>query len=143
MCTILFAAVGPILPFLNVFGKQLGVSEVVMGIITAVLPVLFLVAKPVFGLIVDHFQEQRKSIFMGLLGAMSMCYMLLYFIPQPEGPFITDKTFYHLPGIQCDQLDVCQSWVSILHHLTLTNSDRVGNGFGITVIQCIYFAFCA
>lgn len=104
------AALGPILPFLNVFGKQLGVSEVVMGSITAVLPILFLLAKPLFGLIVDYFQEQRKSIFMGLLCAMSMCYVLMYFIPQPEGPFITEKSSYHLPGIQCDQLDICQSW---------------------------------
>ena len=135
MCTILFAALGPILPFLNVFGKQLGVSEVVMGIITAVLPILFLVAKPLFGLIVDYFQEKRKSIFMGLLCAMSMCYVLLYFIPQPEGPFITERSSYHLPGIQCDQLDICQSWVSILHHLMLTTSNTVGDSFDVTVIS--------
>jgi MFS family permease len=135
MCTILFAALGPILPFLNVFGKQLGVSEVVMGIITAVLPILFLVAKPLFGLIVDYFQEKRKSIFMGLLCAMSMCYVLLYFIPQPEGPFITERSSYHLSGIQCDQLDICQSWVSILHHLMLTTSNTVGDSFDVTVIS--------
>jgi len=82
----------------------------VMGSITAVLPILFLVAKPLFGLIVDYFQEQRKSLFMGLLCAMSTCYVLMYFIPQPEGPFITEKSSYHLPDIQCDQLDICQSW---------------------------------
>ena len=143
MCTILFAALGPILPFLNVFGKQLGVSEVVMGSITAVLPILFLVAKPLFGLIVDYFQEQRKTLFMGLLCAMSMCYVLMYFIPQPEGPFITEKASYHLPGIQCDQLDICKSWVSILHQLMLTTSITVGNSYGIAVIPHTYFAFCA
>jgi MFS family permease len=137
MYTILFAALGPILPFLNVFGKQLGVSEVVMGSITGVLPILFLLAKPLFGLIVDYFQEQRKTVFMGLLGAMSMCYILLYFIPQPEEPFITDKSTYHLPGIQCDQLDICQSWVSILQHFMFTTSDTVGNSFGVTVIQSV------
>ena len=134
MCTPLFAALGPILPFLNVFGKQLGVSEVVMGSITAVLPIMFLLAKPLFGLIVDYFQEKRKSIFMGLLCAMSMCYVLMYFIPQPEGPFITEKSSYKLPGIQCDQLDICQSWVGILHHLKLKTSKTVGNSFGVTVI---------
>jgi MFS family permease len=115
----LFAAVGPILPFLNVFGKQLGVSEVVMGSITAILPILFLVAKPLFGLIVDYFQAQRKTVFMGLLCAMSLCYMLLYFIPQPDTPFITEKSSYHLSGVQCDQLDICQSWVSNVQHFSL------------------------
>ncbi|PSN39063.1 hypothetical protein C0J52_10097 [Blattella germanica] len=88
----------------------LGVSEVVMGSITAILPILFLVAKPVFGLVVDYFQEQRKTVFMGLLCAMSTCYVMLYFIPQPSGPFITDKASYHLSGIECDTVDVCQNW---------------------------------
>ncbi|PNF40182.1 hypothetical protein B7P43_G08260 [Cryptotermes secundus] len=104
------ASLGPILPFLNVFGKQLGVSEMVMGSITAVLPVLFLVAKPLFGLIVDYFQDHRKTVFMGLLCAMSMCYVLLYFIPQPDGPFITEKSTYHLSDVQCNQLDICHNW---------------------------------
>lgn len=74
---------GPILPFLNVFGKQLGVSEVVMGSITAVLPLLFMIAKPTFGLIVDFFQNQRQKLFIGLVIAGSTFYLLLYFIPQP------------------------------------------------------------
>jgi NADH:ubiquinone oxidoreductase subunit 2 (subunit N) len=86
----------------------------VMGSITAILPILFLVAKPLFGLIVDYFQERRKTVFMGLLCAMSICYVLLYFIPQPDGPFITDKSSYHLSDIQCDQLDICQNWVSAI-----------------------------
>ncbi|KAJ4431529.1 hypothetical protein ANN_20127 [Periplaneta americana] len=103
------ASLGPILPFLPVFGKQLGVSEVVMGFITAILPILFLLAKPLFGLIVDYFQEQRKTVFMGLLCAMSLCYVLLYLIPQPSGPFITEKSPYNLSGIHCEELDFCQS----------------------------------
>jgi hypothetical protein len=110
-CSFVVAALGPILPFLNVFGKQLGVSEMVMGSITAILPILFLIAKPLFGLVVDYFQEQRKRVFMGLVFAMSACYVLLYFIPQPSGPFITDKASYHLPGIGCNSVDFCQNWV--------------------------------
>ncbi|KAI4477376.1 hypothetical protein M0804_012762 [Polistes exclamans] len=61
------AAMGPILPFLPVYGKQLGVSPMVMGSVTAVLPILFLIAKPLFGFIVDHFYKWRKSIFVTLL----------------------------------------------------------------------------
>jgi MFS family permease len=135
-----FAALGPILPFLNVFGKQLGVSEVVMGSITAILPILFLVAKPLFGLIVDYFQEQRKTVFMCLLCTMSICYVLLYFIPQPDRPFITDKSTYHLSGIQCDQLDTCQSWVSNLQHFSL-QLQTDNRGVCITVMAALYYAF--
>ncbi|KAG6795283.1 major facilitator superfamily domain-containing protein 6 [Apis mellifera caucasica] len=43
------AAMGPILPFLPVYGKQLGISALIMGSITAILPILFLIAKPTFG----------------------------------------------------------------------------------------------
>lgn len=52
----LFPAMGPILPFTIVFGKQLGISEIVMGTFLAVLPMLFLVAKPAFGYLADYFQ---------------------------------------------------------------------------------------
>ncbi|KAJ9592244.1 hypothetical protein L9F63_001245 [Diploptera punctata] len=103
------ASLGPILPFLNVFGKQLGVSEVVMGSITAILPVMFLISKPLFGLVVDYFQEHRKSVFMGLLCVMSGCYVMLYFIPQPTGPLITDKAHYHLADITCSSMDTTKT----------------------------------
>lgn len=55
------SAMGPILPFTIVFGKQLGISEIVMGTISAVLPLLFLVAKPAFGYLADYFQVRRPS----------------------------------------------------------------------------------
>lgn len=53
---------GPILPFTVVFGKQLGISEIVMGTITAVMPLLFLLAKPAFGYIADYFQVSLLQI---------------------------------------------------------------------------------
>ncbi|KAK6635309.1 hypothetical protein RUM44_000560 [Polyplax serrata] len=78
----LFMAVsGPILPYLTVYGKQLGISEVVMGTITAVVPLTFLLAKPVFGFIADYFYEKRKFIFMSLIMSMSLFYLGLYFVP--------------------------------------------------------------
>ena len=51
---------GPILPFTIVFGKQLGISEMVMGTFLAVLPMLFLVAKPAFGYLADYFQVYEQ-----------------------------------------------------------------------------------
>lgn len=82
------AAMAPILPFLPVFGKQLGVSEVANGIVTSVLPVLFLVAKPIFGYILDYFQSKRKTVFITLVCATTIFFMLLYIVPSPSvAPF--------------------------------------------------------
>lgn len=45
---------GPILPQINVFGRQLGVSAAVMGMVTAVLPLLWAAVKPMVGFVVDY-----------------------------------------------------------------------------------------
>ncbi|XP_063235657.1 major facilitator superfamily domain-containing protein 6 isoform X2 [Bacillus rossius redtenbacheri] len=92
---------GPVLPFLNVFGKQLGVSEVVMGTITAVLPILFLLAKPAFGLLVDRFRRRRKLLFMCLVAATGCFYVLLGLVPPPASPRLAAVTCRELPP--CDQ----------------------------------------
>ena len=69
------------MPYLTVYGKELGISEVIMGSITAVVPITFLLAKPVFGFIADYFYEKRKLIFIILIISMSVFYLGLYFIP--------------------------------------------------------------
>lgn len=46
---------GPILPQLSVIGKQIGVPPDVMGYIMAVLPILYVLAKPLVGFLVDYF----------------------------------------------------------------------------------------
>lgn len=94
------AAMGPILPFLPVFGKQLGLSEVALGLITSVLPILFLLAKPVFGFILDYFQSQRKTVFITLVATTSVFFTLLYLVPAPDtAPFHKELT--------CDALQLC------------------------------------
>ncbi|XP_075223141.1 major facilitator superfamily domain-containing protein 6 [Lycorma delicatula] len=95
------SAMGPVLPFLPVFGKQLGVSEVVMGVITSVLPVLFLIAKPVFGFILDTFQSARKIIFLLLLCTTNVFFVLLVFIPVPDSNVVKIDT--------CSGLHVCSN----------------------------------
>ncbi|XP_057663490.1 uncharacterized protein LOC130898309 isoform X1 [Diorhabda carinulata] len=82
------AAMGPVLPQLPVLGKELGVSSMVIGTITGILPIIFLIAKPVFGLIVDILRNHRKSIFMGLILIMTVCFALLGYVPpQPTLTF--------------------------------------------------------
>lgn len=46
---------GPILPQTSVFGKQLGISPDIMGFITSVLPILYILAKPAVGYLIDYF----------------------------------------------------------------------------------------
>ncbi|XP_017878338.1 major facilitator superfamily domain-containing protein 6 [Ceratina calcarata] len=98
------AAMGPILPFLPVYGKEIGVSAFVMGTITAILPILFLIAKPAFGFLVDYFYPKRKAIFITLLGATSTCYILMYFLPILPGPVLPNHSFNN---ISCDQIKFC------------------------------------
>lgn len=90
------ASMGPILPFTIVFGKQLGISEIVMGTISAVLPLLFLVAKPAFGYLADYFQRQRKLLFMTLICIMCGSHILLYFVPAVKvRPFSIQNATCH------------------------------------------------
>ncbi|XP_028164395.1 major facilitator superfamily domain-containing protein 6 [Ostrinia furnacalis] len=81
-----FAALGPLLPQMNVFGRQLGVSPGVMGLITAVLPLLWAAAKPLFGYVVDYWPAHRKLVFMLLITIMTGSYCCLWFLPMPEPP---------------------------------------------------------
>lgn len=79
-----FAALGPILPQINVFGRQLGVSPSVMGMVTAVLPLLWAAAKPIFGYVVDFWPAHRKLVFMLLITIMTTSYCCLWFLPMPD-----------------------------------------------------------
>ncbi|XP_066259293.1 major facilitator superfamily domain-containing protein 6 isoform X2 [Euwallacea similis] len=78
------SAMGPILPQLSVYGKEMGISTVVMGTVTGILPVTFLIAKPLFGVLVDVYRDYRKTIFMLLIFIMTLSYALIAFIPVPK-----------------------------------------------------------
>lgn len=75
---------GPILPQIPVFGKELGISSEIMGSVTGILPIAFLIAKPAFGMIVDIYRERRKHIFILLILIMTLSYALMNFIPGRE-----------------------------------------------------------
>ncbi|KAL6263024.1 hypothetical protein P5V15_005820 [Pogonomyrmex californicus] len=105
------AAMGPILPFLPVYGKQLGISPLIMGSITAILPILFLIAKPTFGFVVDYFHTWRKLIFIALLAVTSGCYIFMYFLPALPGPLLPDHQFQN---VSCVTLLPC----NMNHHIS-------------------------
>ncbi|KAH8291532.1 hypothetical protein KR054_012569 [Drosophila jambulina] len=76
------AAMGPILPQLTVIGTQIGIPADVMGYIMAVLPILYVLAKPLVGFLVDYFTNLRKFIFISLILIMTLAYGGFYFLPR-------------------------------------------------------------
>ncbi|XP_066141129.1 major facilitator superfamily domain-containing protein 6 [Euwallacea fornicatus] len=78
------SAMGPILPQLSVYGKEMGISTLVMGTVTGILPITFLIVKPLFGILVDVYRDYRKAIFMLLIFIMTLSYALIAFIPVPK-----------------------------------------------------------
>ncbi|XP_018401492.1 PREDICTED: major facilitator superfamily domain-containing protein 6-like [Cyphomyrmex costatus] len=98
-----YGVTGAISPFLPVYGKQLGISPLIMGSIGATLPILFMIAKPIFGFIMDYFQTQKKLIFMALLTLSSSCYILIYFLPSLPGPIALNQ----FQNVSCAYLPFC------------------------------------
>lgn len=58
----IFQAMGPILPQTNVIGKELGISPDVMGFITSFLPILYILAKPAVGYLIDSFPVSEQEV---------------------------------------------------------------------------------
>lgn len=79
---------GPILPQLSVYGKQLGVPPLIMGTVTGILPIIFLIAKPIFGFLADRYRNHRKHLFISLIIAMGVLYSGLYFVPFPKNDWV-------------------------------------------------------
>ncbi|BFG06347.1 major facilitator superfamily domain-containing protein 6 [Drosophila madeirensis] len=117
------AAMGPILPQLSVIGKQIGIPPDVMGYIMAVLPILYVLAKPLVGFLADYFTSLRKFIFMSLIVIMTLAYAGFYFLPSnshaislDEGSARWNVTLLQAPT-ECAQEvlsspDYCQTVVS-------------------------------
>ncbi|XP_064212552.1 major facilitator superfamily domain-containing protein 6-A [Tribolium castaneum] len=107
------AAMGPILPQLSVYGKELGISSVVMGTITGILPFAFLFAKPLFGLLVDIYRDYRKTIFMMLIIVMTVSYTVMNFIPARE---LLEMEFRNVSAAvdSCNVTDECSNRTRVL-----------------------------
>ncbi|XP_037951798.1 major facilitator superfamily domain-containing protein 6-A-like [Teleopsis dalmanni] len=82
------AAMGPILPQLSVLGKEIGISPEIMGVITSILPIMYIIAKPLFGFVADYFMKLRKVIFLLLILTMTLSYGAFYFIPNQQNHII-------------------------------------------------------
>ncbi|XP_065366607.1 major facilitator superfamily domain-containing protein 6 [Calliphora vicina] len=100
------AAMGPILPQLSVWGKQIGIAPEVMGYITSILPMMYIIAKPLFGFVADYFTHFRKLIFIGLIMAMTLAYAGFYFVPQPQSSSIPLHEAWNVT-LNLKELPVC------------------------------------
>jgi MFS family permease len=56
---LLPSGTAPVVPFIPVFARQLGYSPSIVGFIYFVLPIVGMLAKPIFGLIADRFKRQK------------------------------------------------------------------------------------
>lgn len=93
---------GPILPQTNVFGKQLGMAPDTMGLITSVLPILYILAKPAVGYLIDSFANARKAIFIGILLIMTLCFAGFHFVPlgAPNAVPLLDVYAFDMDNVQ-------------------------------------------
>lgn len=93
-------SLGPILPQMVVFGRQLGVSPTVMGFFLSMLPFLYFFAKPLVGMLADYFSKARKLIFLSLVAIMTLSYAGYIFLPQQ-----TSQNSFNVTEISsCDEL---------------------------------------
>lgn len=102
------AAMGPILPQISVYGKQLGVQPEIMGYITSVLPIMYVLAKPVVGFLADYFANFRKAIFMSLIFIMTLSFAGFYFLPAAVNHTINVNEKFNLTLTSTD-LRECDS----------------------------------
>ncbi|XP_069964549.1 major facilitator superfamily domain-containing protein 6 [Bactrocera oleae] len=117
------AAMGPILPQLSVYGKQLGVSADVMGYITSVLPIIYVIAKPIVGYIADYFSHFRKFIFFLLILLMTLSYAAFYFVP-PATPHAINLDVTHVWNFNFVAADLVNCSSEILTPTALCSATR-------------------
>lgn len=67
-------------PFLNVYLAQLGLSGQQIGILAALLPLMFLLAAPAVSVPADRFARRRQTMRLGLIGLAAT--LVIFWIPQ-------------------------------------------------------------
>jgi len=76
------AGTSPMTPFLTTMAKQRGYSARLVGAIFSVLPLAAVFARPVFGVVVDHFRCQ-KTMFMCFIVVITLITASYDLIPDP------------------------------------------------------------
>uniref|UniRef100_A0A8D8X0H2 Major facilitator superfamily domain-containing protein 6 n=1 Tax=Cacopsylla melanoneura TaxID=428564 RepID=A0A8D8X0H2_9HEMI len=79
---LFLGSLGPILPSVFVMGKQMRISQMVLGIVNFVLTLLIMLGKPLVGYLSDLFHRQRKIVFLSMLIILMIAFSLLNWIPN-------------------------------------------------------------
>ncbi|XP_032592051.1 major facilitator superfamily domain-containing protein 6 isoform X2 [Drosophila grimshawi] len=79
------AGTAPVVPFMPQLAQQLGYSPVVVGTIYMILPIIGLLAKPIFGYIADRYHKHRFLFLAGQL-LTAVAFFLIMFVPSVEKP---------------------------------------------------------
>ncbi|XP_077266793.1 major facilitator superfamily domain-containing protein 6-like [Temnothorax americanus] len=89
------ASGGVSVPYIPVYGKQIGVSPLVIGTIGTFFSILHLITKPVCGFIIDY-SQWRKFIFIALNALSSCSYVSIFFLPSLPDPMLLDQHFQNI-----------------------------------------------
>lgn len=92
---LFYAAMGPVIAQIPVYGKELGISSVVMGTIITIVPIAAIIARPGVCILLDIYRNYRKSLFMLLLVIASISAAAVFFFPPWEGKAFTLKQIDH------------------------------------------------
>ncbi|XP_030372524.1 major facilitator superfamily domain-containing protein 6 isoform X2 [Scaptodrosophila lebanonensis] len=79
------AGTAPVVPFMPTLARQLGYSSLVVGTMYTILPVIGMLAKPLFGYIADRFQRHR-TLFLGGQLLTGLAFFMIMFVPALEKP---------------------------------------------------------
>ncbi|CAG9805690.1 unnamed protein product [Chironomus riparius] len=129
-------SLGPILPQMVMFGRQLGVSPTVMGFFLSMLPFLYFFAKPLVGMLADYFSKARKLIFLSLVAIMTLSYAGYIFLPQQT----SQNSFNVTDILGCDELnsqniDVCLNYHNVVCQLPENNSYNKSDSINLKITR--------
>ncbi|KAH8261380.1 hypothetical protein KR044_008072 [Drosophila immigrans] len=82
------AGTAPVVPFMPQLALQLGYSSVVVGTMYMILPIIGLIAKPLFGYIADRYHRHR-FLFLAGQALTAVAFFMIMFVPavEPETQF--------------------------------------------------------
>ncbi|XP_012155601.1 major facilitator superfamily domain-containing protein 6-like protein A isoform X2 [Ceratitis capitata] len=77
---LMFSRTAPVIPFMPTLARQLGFSTVVIGTMYTILPIVGMLAKPLFGFIADRYQRHRLLFLIGEV-LTAVAFFLIQFTP--------------------------------------------------------------
>ncbi|XP_068142157.1 LOW QUALITY PROTEIN: major facilitator superfamily domain-containing protein 6 [Drosophila tropicalis] len=91
------AGTAPVVPFMPTLALQLGYSSVVVGTMYMILPIIGMLAKPLFGYIADRFHRHRCLFLSGQI-LTGVAFFMIMFVPAVEKP-LPEVQFHSHAGV--------------------------------------------